>query len=83
MGTTHMVSIGTGPHDPRAWVRAAYKLIEAAEGAAPGDKLPDQAQITAELGISPATARRACRELARLGLIRHIPGHGYYPGTRP
>jgi DNA-binding GntR family transcriptional regulator len=49
--------------------------------AAPGDKLPAQHQITAELGISPATARRACRELTRLGLIRHIPGHGYYPGS--
>ena len=75
-----MVTIGTGPADPRAWVRAAYKLIEAA---APGDKLPAQAQITAELGISPATTRRACRELARLGLIRLVPGHGYYPGARP
>jgi DNA-binding GntR family transcriptional regulator len=78
-----MVSIGTGPGDPRAWVRAARKLIEAAETAAPGDKLPAQAQITAELGISPATTRRACRELTRLGLIRLVPGHGYYPGTRP
>jgi DNA-binding GntR family transcriptional regulator len=77
-----MVKIGTGPADPRAWVRAAYKLIEATEGATPGDKLPAQAQITAELGISPASARRACRELARLGLIRHIPGHGYYPGSQ-
>ena len=76
------MSIGAGPADPRAWVRAAHKLIEAAE-AAPGDKLPAQHQITAELGISPATARRACRELARLGLIRLVPGHGYYPGTRP
>jgi len=76
-----MVSIGTGPHDPRAWVRAARKLIEATETANPGDKLPAQHQITAELGISPATARRACRELARLGLIHYIPGHGYYPGT--
>ena len=75
-----MVSIGAGPRDPRAWVRAAHKLIEAA---APGDKLPAQAQLTAELGISQATTRRASRELARLGLIRHIPGHGYYPGTRP
>jgi DNA-binding GntR family transcriptional regulator len=78
-----MVTIGTGPGDPRAWVRAAYRLIEAAETAAPGDKLPAQAQITAQLGISPATTRRACRELARLGLIRLIPGHGYYPGTLP
>jgi DNA-binding GntR family transcriptional regulator len=78
-----MVSIGTGPDDPRAWVRAARKLIEAAETCGPGDKLPAQAQLTAELGISPATARRASRELTRLGLIRLIPGHGYYPGTRP
>jgi len=74
-----MVSIGAGPSDPRAWVRAAHKLIEAAE-AAPGDKLPAQHQITAELGISEAIARRACRELARLGLIRLVPGHGYYLG---
>ena len=77
------MSIGTGPHDPRAWVRAAYKLIEAAEAAAPGDKLPAQARITAELGISEDTARRACRELVHLGLIRLVPGHGYYPGTQP
>jgi DNA-binding GntR family transcriptional regulator len=78
-----MVRIGVGPADPRAWVRAAYKLIEAAEASAPGDKLPAQAQITAELGISEDTARRACREMARLGLIRLVPGHGYYPGNRP
>ncbi len=78
-----MVSIDVGSHDPRAWVRAACKLIEAAGAAAPGDKLPTQTQITAELGISEATTRRACRELARLGLIRLVPGHGYYPGTRP
>ena len=77
----NMVSIGAGPADPRGWVRAAYKLIEAADAAAPGGKLPAQAQIAAELGISEATTRRACRELTRLGLIRHIPGHGYYPGS--
>jgi DNA-binding GntR family transcriptional regulator len=75
-----MVSIGTGPHDPRAWVRTAYTLLQAAEATAPGGKLPVQYQITAELGISPATARRACRELTRLGLIRLVPGHGYYSG---
>ena len=78
-----MVSIGAEPRDPRAWVRAAHKLIEAAEAAAPGDKLPAQAQLTAELGISQATARRACRELTALGIIRLVPGHGYYCETRP
>jgi DNA-binding GntR family transcriptional regulator len=77
-----MVGIGVGPADPRAWVRAAYKLIEAAEASTPGSKLPAQAQITAELGISEATVRRACRELTRLGLIRLVPGHGYYPEIR-
>ena len=78
-----MVSIGTGRADPRPWVQAAYLLADSAQAADSGDKLPTQAQITTALGISEATARRACRELTRLGLIRLVPGHGYYPGTRP
>ncbi len=77
-----MVTIGTGPADPRAWVQAAYILLNAAQAASPGDKLPTQAQITAKLGISPATTRHACRELARLGIVRLVPGHGYYPTDR-
>jgi DNA-binding FadR family transcriptional regulator len=75
-----MVTIGTGPDDPRAWVRAAYLILDAAEAASPGDKLPSHAQIVRQLGVSRFTARRACRELARIGLIRLVPGHGYYPG---
>ncbi len=78
-----MVSIGTGRADPRPWVQAAYLLADAAQDANPGDKLPTQAQITTALGTSEARARRARRELARLGLIRLVPGHGYYPGTWP
>jgi DNA-binding GntR family transcriptional regulator len=77
-----MVSLGTGRADPRPWVQAAYLLADAAQAAAPGDKLPTQARITVELGISAATARRASRELARLGLIGYIPGHGYYPADQ-
>lgn len=57
--------------------------IGTGQDANPGDKLPIQAQITTALGTSEATARRASRELARLGLIRLVPGHGYYPGTWP
>jgi len=75
-----MVTIGTGRTDPRAWVRAAYLVLEAAGRADPGEKLPSQAQITAQLGISAFTARHACQELARLGLVRLVPGRGYYPG---
>jgi hypothetical protein len=43
LGAADMVSIVTSPHDPRAWARAACKLIEAAETTAPVDKLLAQA----------------------------------------
>jgi DNA-binding transcriptional regulator YhcF (GntR family) len=72
-----MVTIGTGRADPRAWVRACL-LADTAEQAAPGAKLPTQAQLTAKLGISPDTASRACQELGRLGIVHLVPGHGYY-----
>jgi len=75
-----MVTIGTGRADPRAWVRAAYLLADTAEEAAPGAKLPTQADLTARLGISPDTATRAFQELACLGLIHLVPGRGYYTG---
>jgi DNA-binding transcriptional MocR family regulator len=52
------------------------------EQAGPRDKLPTLAQIAAASGVSRTTAARACQELARMGLVCLIPGHGYYPGTR-
>ncbi len=75
-----MVTIGTGRDDPRAWVRTAYAILDAAQTAGPAGKLPSQAQITTALGVSRFTARHACRELAHMRLVRLIPGHGYYPG---
>jgi DNA-binding GntR family transcriptional regulator len=77
-----MVTIGTGRDDPRAWVRAAYTILDAAEQASPGDKLPTNAQIADTLGISRYTAGHAYQELARMGLIYLIPGHGYFAGDR-
>jgi len=77
-----MVTIGTGRDDPRAWVRAAYALLDVAEQAGPGGKLPSHAQTAATLGVSRFTITRACQELTRLGLVRLIPGHGYYPSDR-
>ena len=74
-----MVTIGTGRDDPRAWVRAAYTLLDAADQAGPGGKLPTHAHIAATLGVSRFTITRACLELARMGLVHLIPGHGYYP----
>jgi DNA-binding transcriptional regulator YhcF (GntR family) len=79
VGTADVVIIGTGRDDPRAWVRTAYTLLDAADQAGPGGKLPTHAQLAAALGVSRFTTARACRELSRLGLVRLIPGHGYYP----
>jgi DNA-binding transcriptional regulator YhcF (GntR family) len=74
-----MVTIGTGRDDPRAWVRAAYAMLDAADQTGPGGKLPSHAHIAATLSVSRFTVTRACQELSRLGLVRLIPGHGYYP----
>jgi DNA-binding GntR family transcriptional regulator len=77
-----MVTIGTGPGDPRGWVRAAYSVLDVIERTSSRDKLPTLAQIAAESGVSRPTAGKACQELARRGLVYRIPGHGYYPRTR-
>lgn len=76
------MTLGTGPDDPRGWVRAAYSVLDVIDRTGPHDKLPTLAQISAASGVSRSTARRACHELARLGLVYRVPGHGYYPRTR-
>jgi DNA-binding transcriptional regulator YhcF (GntR family) len=55
-------------------------ILDAARQVDPGDKLPTQVQIAGALGVSLFTARRAYQELARMQLVRLVPGHGYYPG---
>lgn len=82
MGDDHVVAIGFGPGDPRAWVRAAYLVIAAMEACGPRDRLPTRAQICGELGISPGRVARAYRELAGLGLVREVRGLGYFPAVR-
>ncbi len=74
-----VVTVGVGRDDPRGWVRAAYSVLDVIEQAGPCDKLPTLAQIAAASGVSRPTAGKACRELARMGLVYRIPGHGYYP----
>jgi DNA-binding GntR family transcriptional regulator len=77
-----MVTVGTGPDDPRVWVQAAYTILDAVGQASPGDKLPTQKQLAATLGISRSTAGHAYDELTRMRLVHLIPGLGYYPGDR-
>jgi DNA-binding GntR family transcriptional regulator len=74
-----MVMIGTGPGDPRAWVQAAYAITAALEDGGPRDSLPTQPEIACELGISADSVRRAYQELSAMGLVRLVPGLGYFP----
>ena len=76
-----MVTIGTGRDDPRAWVQAAYLLLGAMQDGQTGSrgKLPAGPEIAAKLGVHPMTVARAHRELADMGIIYLVPGHGYFP----
>ena len=72
-------TVGTGRDDPRQWVKAAYLLIDATQTGPPG-KLPPRAEVAAKLDINEATVTRAYRELTALGIIREVPGLGYFGG---
>ncbi|MGH8938342.1 MAG: GntR family transcriptional regulator [Actinomycetes bacterium] len=45
---------------------------------APGDPLPSEATLTREYGVSRGTARQALSLLASLGLVRAVPGKGWF-----
>jgi DNA-binding GntR family transcriptional regulator len=76
-----MVTIGTGRHDPRRWVKAAYAVTDAMDRGetGPHGKLPPRSQLAAKLGMHPETIARAYRELTSMGIIHLVPGHGYFP----
>ena len=44
----------------------------------PGDRLPSEAELTAELGVSRMTANRAIRELKADGRVERVPGVGTF-----
>ena len=66
--------------DPRAYVRIADGLREriASGELAPGMPMPSITTLSQENGVARQTAAKALRTLEAEGLVRRIPGLGYY-----
>lgn len=58
--------------------RRLYSLIAAEKRFAPGEKLPNELELSQEMGVSRATLREAIRELAAQGLLEVRRGLGTF-----
>jgi hypothetical protein len=76
-----VVTIRTGRDDPRAWVRAAYAILDAVGLCG---KLPSHAQIAATSGVSRFTIGRAARPLrpASKGVVPGRQGGAHHDHPR-
>lgn len=70
--------------DPRAWVPVANALLDRiASGAVrAGSRVPPVTNLSLAVPVRPGAAARAFRVLADEGVLRWVPGRGYYVRTR-
>ena len=66
--------------DPRAYMRVACMLRDQISGGglAPGSPTPSITRLCQETGHARQTCAKAMRLLETEGLLRRIPGLGYY-----
>lgn len=74
MGSLSRTSAGTLYHQI---LLGLTEKIESGEISV-GDRLPSEADLVADFGVSRTTARRALDELRRQGLVRREPGRGTF-----
>ncbi len=62
--------------------RRLYSLIAAEKKLSPGEKLPNELELSQEMGISRATLREAIRELVTQGVLEVRRGRGTFVSQR-
>ena len=61
---------------------ALYDMILIQKQFKPGDKLPNEVELSAQLGVSRATLREAIRTLAARGVLEVRRGRGTFVSSR-
>lgn len=68
---------------PKYWrVREAVEQLIGSNGLRPGDRLPTEPELGAQLGVSRGTVRRAFDDLEREGVVSRQPGRGTFVSER-
>ena len=70
------------PNLSQQTARRLYNMIAAEKRLSPGEKLPNELELSQEMGVSRATLRESIRELAAQGVLEVRRGRGTFVSHR-